>query len=217
MPHDFYHSRVDEADSPPYTMSDFHYTKWMVYHSPPLSDFDAAKNMSAAAKTLDRERATLQGKLAHITGPLDIYAHETVKRKGQQHEEGKRGLKMAANIRLMLGDLVAQISATRKRHILEALNIHIPAEPETNPIITTEEQLKQDDTSKQPIQLPHQSSENAKVAGKEEKNTGRNSNSSSHRNSSNYNSNPNISPTMSVMATTPQFNKDSGSKYHSKS
>ncbi|KAF9369186.1 hypothetical protein CPB97_003826, partial [Podila verticillata] len=63
MPHDFYHSQVNEADSPPYTMSDFHYTKWMVYHSPPLSDFNAAKNMSAAAKTLDQELATLQGKL----------------------------------------------------------------------------------------------------------------------------------------------------------
>ncbi|KAG0008482.1 hypothetical protein BGZ81_004052, partial [Podila clonocystis] len=120
-------------------MSDFHYTKWMDYHSPPVTDFDAAKNMSAAAKTLDRELATLQGKLTHITRPLDTYAHDTVKSKGHFDEEGKRGLKLAVNVRFMLGDLAAQISATRKRHILAALNINLPAEKESNPIITTEE------------------------------------------------------------------------------
>jgi hypothetical protein len=139
IPHNFYHSRVDEAESPPYTMSDFHYTEWMDYHSPPLAEFDAAKTMSPAAKTLDRKLATLQGKLAHITRPLDTYAHDTVNRKGHFEEEGKHGLKMAANVRLMLGDLAAQISATRKRHILATLNIHLPATKESNPIITTEE------------------------------------------------------------------------------
>ncbi|KAF9348525.1 hypothetical protein BGX26_000086 [Mortierella sp. AD094] len=139
IPHNFYFSRVDEAETPPYTMSDFHYTEWMDYHSPPLADFDAAKSMSTAAKTTDRELAIIQGKLAHITRPLDTYAHETVKRKGHHDDEGKKGLTTTANVRLMLGDLAAQISATRKRLNLAELNIHLPATKESNPIITTEE------------------------------------------------------------------------------
>lgn len=139
IPHNFYFSRVDEAESPPYTMSDFHYTEWMDYHSPPLADFDAAKSMSTTAKTTDRELAIIQGKLAHITRPLDTYAHETVKCKGHYDDEGKKGLTTTANVCLMLGDLAAQISATRKQLILVELNIHLPATKEANPIITTEE------------------------------------------------------------------------------
>jgi len=138
MPHNFYHSEIDPKSSP-YKMSDFHFTDWMDYHSPPLAEFDAAKSLSSEAKVLDRELASLQGKLAHITRPLDTYAHETVKRNGQYTEEGERGLRNAAHVRLMLGDLASQISTTRKRHILAALNIHLPATKEPAPIITTEE------------------------------------------------------------------------------
>ncbi|KAG0195065.1 hypothetical protein BGX28_002383, partial [Mortierella sp. GBA30] len=61
-----------------FTMSDYHYNSLMEYQAPSLHPLGGHLKLSAHAKAVNDTLALYQTKLAHLTRPMDTFAHETL-------------------------------------------------------------------------------------------------------------------------------------------
>jgi hypothetical protein len=92
---------------------------------------------------LDKELATIQGKLAHITRPIDTFVHETIVCHDPTTDDNERAFALVNCIRVMLADLAAQISQTRSTAVYQSVDLIPPLATKQAPLISLERLTEQ--------------------------------------------------------------------------
>ncbi|KAG0313230.1 hypothetical protein BGZ99_009017 [Dissophora globulifera] len=104
-----------------FTMADYHYNTNMEYQAPALHTLGGHLKLSAHAKAFDDTLALYQTKLAHLTRPLDTFAHELVQNPHDPHLR-QRFFAFINTFRIMLGDIAGQMSHSRREVGLSAVS-----------------------------------------------------------------------------------------------
>ena len=104
-----------------FTMADYHYNSVMEYQAPSLHPLGGHLKLSAQAKAVNDTLALYQTKLAHLTRPLDTFAHETLQNPGDP-ESDQRIFAFINTLRIMLGDIAGQMSQSLREGGLYAVS-----------------------------------------------------------------------------------------------
>ncbi|KAG0344423.1 hypothetical protein BG004_004498, partial [Podila humilis] len=108
-----------------FTMADYHYNSLMEYQAPALHPLGGHLKLSAQAKAVNDTLALYQTKLAHLTRPLDTFAHELAHELAQNPNDPQLAQKVFAfinTLRIMLGDIAGQMSQSRREGGLYAVS-----------------------------------------------------------------------------------------------
>ncbi|KAF9930480.1 hypothetical protein BGZ67_005762 [Mortierella alpina] len=104
-----------------FTMADYHYNSLMEYQAPALHPLGGHLKLSPHAKAVNDTLALYQTKLAHLTRPLDTFAHELAQNPHDPHLPQKV-FAFLNTLRIMLGDIAGQMSQSRREGGLYAVS-----------------------------------------------------------------------------------------------
>ncbi|KAF9965671.1 hypothetical protein BGZ70_004339, partial [Mortierella alpina] len=104
-----------------FTMADYHYNSLMEYQAPALHPLGGHLKLSPHAKAVNDTLALYQTKLAHLTRPLDTFAHELAQNPHDPHLP-QRVFAFLNTLRIMLGDISGQMSQSRREGGLYAVS-----------------------------------------------------------------------------------------------